>query len=134
VSELLGDKERKVIISDEAAAQIGEALIKWFTERFGDGTMWQDIKPLIDVLIRVGLAQGIAEAERLLEGVVSDKPYAAWRAVIEHATVAERIILMEAGRQEGISDRVREIKAMEEWYSVLKLAIQVLVGIFVLAI
>ena len=123
--------ENKIIISDETAAQIGDALIRWLTERFGDETIWQDIQPLIDVLIRVGISQGVTEAERLLEGVSSDKPYSAWRAVIESATVDERVRLMEVGRQQGISDRVREIKAQQEWYAVLKMSLQVLISILI---
>ena len=123
--------ENKVIISDATAEQIGDALIKWLTERFEDETIWQDVQPLLDILIRVGVAQGISEAERLLEGVSSDKPYSAWRAIIEGATPDERISLMEVGRQQGISDRVREIKANAEWYSVLKTAIQVLVSVLI---
>jgi hypothetical protein len=120
-----------IIIPPDTAEKISEALIKWLTERFEDGTIWRDVQPLLDVVIRVGVRQGIEEAERLLEGVASDKPYASWRAVIENATIDERIKLMEVGRQQAISDRVREIQAQKEWYGVLKTAIQVLVSILV---
>ena len=127
-------KKDVIIFPPDTAEKISEALIEWLIERFEDETIWKDIQPLINVLIRVGLAQGIAEAERLLEGVASDKPYAAWRAVVEAATVNERIELMEVGRQQGIADRVREIKSREEWYGVLKIAIQVLVSLAIAVI
>jgi len=123
--------ENKTILSDDAAERISAALIKWLTERFEDEELWQDIQPLINVLVRVGIAQGIGEAERLLEGVASDKPYAAWRAVIENATAGERIVLLEVARQQGIADRVRELKAQKEWNDALKMALQVAISILI---
>jgi len=123
--------ENKTILPDDAAERISAALIAWLTERFEDDTIWKDIQPLINVLVRVGIAQGLAEAERLLEGVASDKPYASWRAVIEGATAEERIVLMEVGRQQGIADRIRELQAQKEWYAALKMSLQVLISILI---
>ena len=123
--------ENKAILPDDAAERISAALIKWLTERFEDEELWQDILPLINVLVLVGIAQGIGEAERLLEGVASDNPYASWRAVIENATAGERIVLMEVARQQGIADRVRELKAQKEWNDALKMTLQVAISILI---
>lgn len=113
----------------QAALKIAEALTKWLAEKFDDEQFWKDLQPLVNVLVNVGLVRGTEYVEKLLEQIVSDKPYAAWRAVIEYATVNDRIVLMEASRQQGIADRVREINAQKDLAAVFKVVLQVVVTV-----
>ena len=116
-------------MSELNATQISDNLIRWLSERFKHEDFWAPLQPLIASAVRVGVNQGVDAAWKAIEGIASDKPYVHWRLLIENASPEERIIFMEAARQQAIMDRVKELKAKAEWLAALKIALQVLIGV-----
>lgn len=109
---------------------IGDLIVHMIADRFGqDGEELYDVlQPLLTILVRVGVEQSLDAAEGMLDGIASDQPYAAWRGIIESATVEERIVVMEAARQAAIADRVKQLKSIAAWQSVGKTIIQVAIS------
>lgn len=121
-----------VTLADKTPEEaVGDIIIQLLNERFsgGDEQIYETLQPLINVAIRVGLSLGIQAAEDMIDGIADNPDYGAWRVAIENATIEERVVLMEATRQQAIQDRLREMKRRDLINSVLKTALSVAISL-----
>ena len=108
--------------------KIADLILEYLIKQFQEDDLFETLQPLITIAVRVGIDQGADVAMNMLDGIASDDSYPHWRQAIETATPEERITIMEGTRQNAIADRLKELKAKEQWQAVGRVLIEVVIA------
>ena len=119
---------------NDLVQKISDMLMAVLVKQFGDQDLFDTVSPILPVLVRLGVEQGVEQAEATLKGLAGDDPYIEWRRLIESATPDERVVIMEQTRQAAIRDRIREMERRADLYAAFKTGISILIGMIGLLI
>lgn len=106
---------------------VADKLIQALSEKFPESSdCISAIKPLLRPMIALGVAEGVDAVDRVVEGLIAEDSYPAWRSIYEAATPEERIALNDQARQRLMQDALVVLERRQQLWSTLKIAAGIL--------
>ena len=127
----MGDPEGNGSKEALVAAIIAK-LMEVLRQQVDEDDVFEAIKPLIPALVQLGVSEGVASAEEVLEGLTREDPYPYWQRLIAAANSDTRIELMERTRQTAISEIAKRMEREAAQWKALKAGINVTISILLL--
>ena len=114
---------------NETVQKLVNMLLEFLVKQFGDQDLFKTLQPLVPIMVRLGVEEGIAAAEDLMAGLAGDNNYEHWQTLIRISTPEERLVIMEQGRQSAIRQRLRELERNERLKDAFKIGLNILIGV-----